>query len=102
MVDDALTNVSLAVEGVNLPQNQWGVPTISEYPLFVDAPVLYRARINQATYFPAAENMLYVEMQANVVIGASLNARIEISNLVGALNPSGTMHTDSTPSVFRT
>lgn len=87
------------MEGVKLPQGKWGVPTISEYPLFVEAPVLYRARINQETFFPAAKNLLYVEMQANVAIGAAFNARIEISNLVGALNPSGTTHTHPTPPV---
>ena len=31
-----------------------------------------------------------VEMSTNIAIGAAFNARIEVSNLVGALNPSGT------------
>jgi len=67
----------------------WSTPLISEYPLYVDAPVIYYLRISQRTHFPAARNMLSVAFQTNIAIGWQYSGYMELTNLAGALAPSG-------------
>jgi len=81
--------LKLSMIDESLDATEWPIPTLFEQPLFVTGPRIKYVRIYQDNYFPSALNVLSIALETNIALGADYNTVIEISNLLGALAPTG-------------